>query len=113
MKLPVTLRINQLPVWNGSSFSPIISTYFFGSSIPTAFVAVPPKEYAPVPQIPLLFLREYSAGDECKWLLQAVDRRCRSGRAGLVVLGVFTTAPGIQLAYTTHRTYFMGESGMI
>ena len=54
----VDLPVKQLPVWNASDFAPIISTYFFAESSPTAFVAIPPREENPgYSSAPLLFLR--------------------------------------------------------
>lgn len=56
--LSVSLPIKHIPLWDASSFTPIISTYFFSTSTPTAFVAIPPKEQAVGEALPpLLFLR--------------------------------------------------------
>lgn len=60
LTIPVVLHLKQLPAWNYSDYHPIASTYFYASSIPTAFIAVPPQETGlSGTKVPLLFLRMF------------------------------------------------------
>jgi hypothetical protein len=59
---PFRLPIKQLPLWTEDSFEPIIGTYFFAGSMPTAFSAVPPKNATfDAPGPPILALRAFSS----------------------------------------------------
>lgn len=56
--LSVTLPVKHLSHWDEDDFKPIIITYFYGISTPTALIAIPPKHpNAGVSLPPLLVLR--------------------------------------------------------
>ena len=58
VKFTVDLSVKHIRRWDADGFTEIIATYFSATSMPTAFVAVPPKESnGGEPQLPLLFLR--------------------------------------------------------
>lgn len=56
--VPISLPVNQLNRWTASAYKPIIATYFYSSSMPTAFVVVPPILHnSGTSQPPILALR--------------------------------------------------------
>jgi len=61
--LTVQLTVTHRNHWS-SDFGPVKATYFFASSMPTAFVVLPPKRPTPSgerPRPPILALRESTA----------------------------------------------------
>ncbi|KAF5373151.1 hypothetical protein D9758_001792 [Tetrapyrgos nigripes] len=57
LDLDITLNFRQLSRWTSSTFSPIQGTYFYASSMPTAFLAIAPKyPYQDASQPPILAL---------------------------------------------------------
>lgn len=60
-QLHIDLPVTHIPKWGASTFTPMVSTYFFAETTPTAFVAVPPKESNHGKALPpLMFLRTSS-----------------------------------------------------
>lgn len=56
--IPVKIVLKHTPLWDTTPYKPIVASYLYGTSTPTAFVVVPPKEASPQDQPPILSLRE-------------------------------------------------------
>lgn len=41
--LSFSVPVKQLTLWDADHYSPVTATYFYGTSTPTAFIAIPPK----------------------------------------------------------------------
>lgn len=58
MDITITLPVNHHQLWDSTEFHPIVSSYFFATSMPAAFLSIPPKQpNQDKPQTPLLALR--------------------------------------------------------
>ncbi|KAI0340686.1 hypothetical protein BDW22DRAFT_1360117 [Trametopsis cervina] len=55
-EVSISLKLKHIFEWDETDYQPIVSTYFFATSTPTAFVSIPPKAHAGGIKPPILFL---------------------------------------------------------
>lgn len=57
--IPVKIEFKHTALWDATPYKPIVASYMYGTSTPTAFIVAPPKERSQETQPPILSLREY------------------------------------------------------
>jgi hypothetical protein len=105
VKLPVSLKLNHVVQWDDMQYKPLISSYLYADSTPTAFVSIPPKRnQRNIHSPPLLILRA-----SCRYactlydLLQNLwNRWCRCQCSDKSFLGMFSTQTRVQLDNHAH-----------
>lgn len=109
--LEIMLHFRHLPIWTSQTADAIKASYFFAESMPTAFLALPPREPScGTCQPPILALRKSSRIFSLAEISLSNCRWCRRSNLRGGFLGQITVTAAKKLASNAFGSHVMGTA---